>query len=680
MAAIGGWLYLLGAAGALLIAARLVRAGPTEGRNAALAALIATAIWLVVASGVLAHRIAQAPLEHAAEAIRNIGWLWVMAGIVGRRQQEWGVTPLGAIYVGIVSIEAVAVGLALSVLATGGATGALFPGLTIVQMLGASGGLLLVHNLLAAANQRERSALTGVFGAVALLWGYDLNIHSVAVLSRSEPLLLLALRPIIALAALAAIGLGLPRLAEPDARLSRPAVFRSVALFALAAWLILLGAATHASPRFGDVAQLTIVGAAIAAAGTLLALPRLRAHARVLILKHLFEHRYDYRAEWLRFTETLHRPGASQADAVPTRVIRALGDMVEARAGALFVRDASGLHLAGQLEGEPDWAPDANAASRLLHLTGPSEFIAHLADDAASPAGLSDLLAEAPALRHWWVAVPLMQSGEAEGLLLLGDPPFARPLDWEDIDLLKVAARHAASLLAEKRSSDALAETQRFEEFHRRFAFVLHDVKNLASQMAVLARNAERHGDNPEFRRDMVSTLRISADRLGTLTHRLAQKDESAALSRAAVDLDALVLRVAASARGRHPVRIAGRAGHVRGDAAALESILTHLLDNAIDASPHGAEVGVTLQEGDGSVVVEVRDAGRGMSEDFMRRELFRPFSSTKEGGFGIGAYQARRLAEALGGRLDVTSREGEGSCFKLTLASAAPSRGELAA
>jgi signal transduction histidine kinase len=63
-----------------------------------------------------------------------------------------------------------------------------------------------------------------------------------------------------------------------------------------------------------------------------------------------------------------------------------------------------------------------------------------------------------------------------------------------------------------------------------------------------------------------------------------------------------------------------------------------------------------------------VEDQGCGMSADFVAGRLFLPFASTKEGGFGIGAHEARALVEAMGGRLDVRSRPGAGSCFTIRL------------
>ncbi len=103
--------------------------------------------------------------------------------------------------------------------------------------------------------------------------------------------------------------------------------------------------------------------------------------------------------------------------------------------------------------------------------------------------------------------MPLIHGERLFGLILLASPEYRRVLDWEDFDLLRTAGRQAASSLAEAHGQEALSNAQRFEEFNRRFAFILHDIKNLVSQLSLLSRNAERHADNPEFRADMVATL-----------------------------------------------------------------------------------------------------------------------------------------------------------------------------
>ena len=106
----------------------------------------------------------------------------------------------------------------------------------------------------------------------------------------------------------------------------------------------------------------------------------------------------------------------------------------------------------------------------------------------------------------------------------------------------------------------------------------------------------------------------------------------------------------------------------------SLEQVLLHLVQNAIDASPAGTPVLVSVSTDGLSGVIEVVDSGIGMSPEFVRTRLFKPFESTKSGGFGIGAYEAAELVRAMRGQLDVESREGLGTRFviRLPLAEAA--------
>jgi hypothetical protein len=116
--------------------------------------------------------------------------------------------------------------------------------------------------------------------------------------------------------------------------------------------------------------------------------------------------------------------------------------------------------------------------------------------------------------REAWALVPLLHFERLVGMVVLGRPPVTRQLDWEDFDLLRVVGQQLASYLAENNGQVALLEANRFDEFNRRIAFVMHDIKNLASQLSLLSRNAERHAENPAFRADMLVTLRNSTDKL----------------------------------------------------------------------------------------------------------------------------------------------------------------------
>jgi putative PEP-CTERM system histidine kinase len=463
---------------------------------------------------------------------------------------------------------------------------------------------------------------------------------------------------------------------------SRQAVVRALAIAAALAYLaaaaILMAAVEPLGLAYEWAARLLGVFGATFAAMMLMPPGRARSWLKLQVAKHLFRHRYDYRAEWLRFTRRLGdvRPG----EELSVRIGQALADIVETRDARLLIAGAS-----GRLEpaGAGEWPAGAaqGAAADFARMIERNQRI--LDNDAlrapvASPAATEE---ERELVPRWlveddgiWAGVPLVHGERLVGLVLLGHPPVKRRPDWEDFDLLSVAGRQAASHLAEAQGQEALSEARRFHEFNRRFAFIVHDVKNLASQLGLVARNAERHADNPAFRADMVATLQESVGRLEGLLQRLSpQAPTRSDAPRVAAPM-AVLRQVAERRRAQHPVRLNGREDiHALFDPARLETAIGHLVQNAIEASPAGEPVWLSVdRRGADEVEIAVLDRGRGMSADFIRHGLFVPFDTTKPGGFGIGAFEARSLIAAIGGRIEVESREGGGSRFAILLPAAA--------
>ena len=457
---------------------------------------------------------------------------------------------------------------------------------------------------------------------------------------------------------------------------SRKMVVRTLAITAslvyLAATAMLLSAVEPLGLAYEWAARLVGVFGATFAAMLLMPPGRARSWMKLQLAKHLFRHRYDYREEWLRFTHRLGdvRPG----EELFARIEQALADIVETRDARLLIAGAS-----GRLEpaGAGAWPAGAaqGAAAEFTRLLERNQRI--LDGDAlrapnASSAATEEERELAP---HWltgddaiWAGVPLVHGERLAGLVLLGTPPVPRRLDWEDYDLLSVAGRQVASHLAEAQGQEALSEARRFHEFNRRFAFIVHDVKNLASQLGLVARNAERHADNPAFRADMVATLKDSVTRLDSLLLRLSPQAVRADAPRAAAPM-ALLEAIVQRRRAQHPIHLTGRADiHALLDPSRLETALDHLVQNAIEASPVTEPVWLSVERRGLEVEIAVLDRGRGMSAEFLRHGLFVPFESTKTGGFGIGAFEARALIAGMGGRLDVESRQGEGTRFAIVL------------
>ena len=638
------------------------------------AALLLTALWSLAA---LLAGPAAMPTTFA-EALRNLGWLaaaWALFATDGRHES---VGPVRPVIVALVFVELLVPALLLLAASRSGSAGipaVLSQVIALFRLMVAVGGMVLVHNLYVGASAGARSFLRWPAGALAVLWSFDLNFYTIAYLTGTVPDVLSGVRGFVAAIAAALIAAG-ARTDSAELRLSpsRAVTFQSVSLLLIGAYLVaMVGFAQWLSWAGGDLAaliQLCFVAAASAFALVVLPSKRLRGWLRVSIAKHLFQHRYDYRAEWLRFTRTIGR-GGDRAAPLQERIVQALADITESPAGLLLTPGDDGeLQLAARwLWPTADVPAPAMDAAATVFLEVDS-FIVDIdnvragLDDRGEGAVLPDWLASEP---RAWALVPLLHYERLVGAVVLARPPHARKLDWEDFDLLRVVGQQLASYLAEHGGQEALAEAGRFDDFNRRIAFVMHDIKNLASQMSLLARNAEQHAENPAFRADMLITLRNSADKLNALLARLSRygansRDEGEEFALGTV-VQAAMARFSA---GHRVVMTQCEDCAVSGNREAFEQALVHLIQNAVDASLPKAPVFLRVDADGVYGRVELVDSGEGMSAEFIRSRLFKPFDSSKSGGFGIGAYEARELIRAMGGRLDVESRVGLGTRFNL--------------
>jgi len=414
------------------------------------------------------------------------------------------------------------------------------------------------------------------------------------------------------------------------------------------------------------------------AAMVLLPSPKARSWARVTVAKHLFEHRYDYRTEWLRFAETLGTTGENEAP-LGQRVIKAIADILEAPGGLLIATETTGSITPAASWNWPGRNPPAGELALIREFWSALEASGRIIELDALRGGWAkaeDCVALAPQWmleeRRAWICIPLIHREKLFGILLLASPEYRRALDWEDFDLLRTAGRQAASSLAEAYGQEALSNAQRFEEFNRRFAFILHDIKNLVSQLSLLSRNAERHADNPEFRADMVATLRSSVGKMNDLLARLSPQAQSRPQRADAQPLRSILSDAIAAKRRDHEVRLLGDSTlWAMVDAAALEQAVGHLVQNAVEASPSNEPVSVRVARAGNEVRITIVDKGCGMDGDFVRNRLFQPFASTKSDGFGIGSFEARSLVASMGGRLIVDSAPGVGTEFSIFLPAA---------
>ena len=618
------------------------------------------------------------PLASYAETARNLVWIGLIYALSATSdERQHGVRLVYAAVAAVLGFQLVVTSMRYFV-----PFSAISDTASLLRITAAAGSLVLVHNLYGQASPASRSNIRLAMLALSLTWSYDLNLYTIAYLdSRLAPDLLewrgaivAATAPMFAMAARREEGWRI--------RLSRAATFQSLSLLAICAYLALMAILATAlrgtSVEWSRGLLVGLLAVMTVAAMVLLPSTKVRSWAKVKISKHLFEHRYDYRSEWLRFTNTVGSTGPDEAP-LGERVIKAFADILEAPGGILLARDPAGAIATSSSWNWSGRNPPSEELDRVREFWSAIETSGRIVELDALRNGFAkaeDCVALPPQWmleeRRAWVGVPLIHGERLFGLILLAAPEYRRVLDWEDFDLLRTAGRQAASSLAEAYGQEALSNAQRFEEFNRRFAFILHDIKNLVSQLSLVSRNAERHADNPEFRADMVATLRSSVGKMNDLLARLSPQAQARSQRAKPQPLRTILSDAIAAKRRDHEVKLLGDTTlSAVVDATGLEQAVGHIIQNAVEASSADAPITVRVAAAGAEVRITIADHGTGMDGDFVRNRLFQPFASTKPGGFGIGSFEARSLIVAMGGRLVVDSTPGVGTEFSIFLPAA---------
>lgn len=535
-------------------------------------------------------------------------------------------------------------------------------------------GMLLVEQVYRSRSIQQRWAIKFACLGVGSIFAYDFYLYSHAMLFREVNPNIWAARGLVNSLSvpLLAISLGRSKSWTSPLALSRRAVFHSAALFGSAVYLLAMGFAGYylrlVGGDWGMVMQVTFLFGTVILLGSILFSGTFRAWLKVFISKHFYRYNYDYREEWMRFTRTLSKPGPDLGQ----RVIEAVAALVESPGGVLWQR-----REAGGFEPHAHWhmpvlgATEA-ADSPFAAFLESSQWVVDLNEYETSPEKY-----DAMALPVWlqdypraWLVVPLIMHGRLSGFVLLQEARSPIKLNWEIIDLLGVAGSQAAAHLAQQEAAEALLVARQFESFNRMSTFVVHDLKNLVAQLSLMNANAARHKDNPEFQADMLETIDFSVQKMKLLLQKLSRTTN--AQERPVPLLIEDVVRQALALKGAfepHPrLRLESPGLRVLAERERLERVLGHLIQNAIEATPRSGTVDVRVAETAAGVLVEIVDTGEGMSEEFIRERLFRPFDSTKSAGMGIGVFESREYIHELGGQLDVKSEPGKGTTFCIVL------------
>jgi signal transduction histidine kinase len=260
--------------------------------------------------------------------------------------------------------------------------------------------------------------------------------------------------------------------------------------------------------------------------------------------------------------------------------------------------------------------------------------------------------------------------------MALGQPLHGGGYGADDYDLLQGIAHYVGAFLSHASLAEDRQASAELEALHRFSVFCLHDLKNLAARLSLVAQNAESHGHDPAFQQSAMRIVTDTAKKMTALMSKLSFKSikPGVAGTPEAVHVEQIIEEIVAPLRSDGAVRFKVTAESLPPLMAVREQIhqvFMNVILNARQAIIGIGEITITLQESKGFAVVLVADTGRGIPGG-MLETLFRPSQSSRPGGLGIGLYQCKQIVEAHRGTIKIKSELGKGTEVRIELPIAA--------
>jgi putative PEP-CTERM system histidine kinase len=471
--------------------------------------------------------------------------------------------------------------------------------------------------------------------------------------------------------------------ADLDVYPSRAVLQSSVTILLVGGYLVAVGVLAQALGHLGAMhafrAQAFLVLIATIFLGVLLLSSRLRLQVRQVVTRHFHRPAHDYREVWTKLTQslstTLDQRELAERSA---RLIAGTFDVLSvdvwtvdpARQALILGASTTGLGSEAQPGTEATVKPPSFQdvlSSRPVNLD----------DKAPAWARVLGALGSSQFRKGGSQAcVPLIANEELIGIILLSDRVDGRPYELDEFDMLQCIGDQVAAAILRIRMTSELMLSKELEAFQTMSAFFVHDLKNAAASLSLTLENLPVHFNDPAFRSDAFRGIGRTVTRIHQLIARLSTLRNQLELRPTEVDLNELVVQAFQQlapediARVTHELRPLPK---VKADPEQLQSVISNLLLNARDAVHGEGHIRIQTCSRDGHAILSIEDDGCGMSEQFMRDSLFRPFQSTKKNGLGIGMFQSRQIIKAHCGSIDVESALGHGTRFRVSLPAVPP-------
>jgi len=458
---------------------------------------------------------------------------------------------------------------------------------------------------------------------------------------------------------------------------SHKLLYNSFTVTVVGVYFLALGVSAKISSRFLPYSLLSLmVFSGLLGLLMILLSDRMRLKTKRFISRHLKRPQYDYREIWRIFTR--RTASLVQEKAFCESVVKLISEMFDVLNVSIWMIDENqkGFRCAGSTA-----LSETGVQSLPLIHSGFLDIVQHLHKESAlidleEPADIRFLKFDQAhkdlfsGIRTRYL-IALSAGDDLLGFISVGDPVKYRSLSLEEKDIMITIAEQVAAGLLNIKLSERLRQAREMEAFQTVAAFFVHDLKNLAAKLSMTFENLPEHFDSPEFREDVLRTMSRSVEEVNAICSRLSLLREKLDIHPVETDLNGVVKTVLSGFEGPAAENFVEKlqpVPKVFADPEQMEKVLTNLVLNAGDAVSENGEILVTTGTRDGCVELTVQDNGCGMSKAFMDQSLFRPFRTTKTKGTGIGLFQSKMIVEAHNGHMEVESREGVGSTFRVLL------------
>ncbi len=460
--------------------------------------------------------------------------------------------------------------------------------------------------------------------------------------------------------------------------ISRKVVYASITPLVFSGFFLLLGTLALLSRLFGwsipFILQWLVVILGILGISVLALSTTIRKNVRYFISTHFYVNKYEYRDEWLAFSNFLQDKRTEEG--VVGALHQILKDSLYTQAILIWLGDTkNGFRLVAYREKQ--------ASKTNTILPGDDPIICYLRntphlyiESNNTDLAFQSLVEERNAFfrSHGIVLlVPLILGSQFVGLIGLGPESTGGRYGQDDFDLLSALGSHAASALLAVQNAEKLAKAREQSAYHHLSAFVLHDIKNAATMLDLARENAPAHMEKPEFQRDLLMSIDDALSRMGRVLTRLSVLREELLPDIATVDLHGL-LRVFQDRYVRKLPGISVHATcpaglHMESDSEFMERILENILLNAKEAGATRVDItAVACPENRTDIRIEIVDNGPGISPDLLPDLLFEPFRTKRPDGSGIGLWQVRKSVETLKGSIEAFNSPDGGAQFVIKL------------